>query len=112
MSPSDSKSAPHAVLASSMYDLHRKCALPKPQWEFPRLCRGGSKSLTFQEVESTGPIVEALNREPPSTRKELHRWMMMEIKAHQVEVANSSYRSLPSCGGTALGEAFTEWREA
>jgi len=38
--------------------------------------------------------------------------MMMEIKAHQVEVANSSYRSLPSCGGTALGEAFTEWREA
>jgi hypothetical protein len=58
------------------------------------------------------PIVEALNREAPSTRKELHRWMMMEIKAHQVEVANSSYRSLPSCGGTVLGEAFTEWRDA
>jgi hypothetical protein len=38
--------------------------------------------------------------------------MMMEIKAHQVEVANSSYRSLPSCGSTALGEAFTEWRDA
>ena len=68
--------------------------------------------MTFQEVESTGPIVEALNREPPSTRQELHRWMIMEIKAHQVEVANSSYRSLLSCGGTALGEAFTEWREA
>jgi hypothetical protein len=27
---------------------------PKTQWEFPQLCRGGSKSLTFQEVESTG----------------------------------------------------------
>jgi hypothetical protein len=38
--------------------------------------------------------------------------MMMEIKAHQVEFANSSYRSLPSCGGTVLGEAFTEWRDA
>jgi hypothetical protein len=23
---------------------------PKPKWEFPRLCRGGSKSLTYQEV--------------------------------------------------------------
>jgi DNA-binding NarL/FixJ family response regulator len=22
----------------------------KPAWEFPRLCRGGSRSLTFQEV--------------------------------------------------------------
>jgi WD40 repeat protein len=31
---------------------------PKPQWEFPRLCRGGSKSLTFQEVESTGPSLK------------------------------------------------------
>jgi len=26
----------------------------KPQWEFPRLCRGGSKSLTYPEVASTG----------------------------------------------------------
>ena len=26
----------------------------KPLWEFPRLCRGGSKSLTFPEVGSTG----------------------------------------------------------
>ena len=55
MSPSDSKSAPHAVLASSMYDLHRKCALPKPQWEFPRLCRGGSKSLTYPAVDTAAP---------------------------------------------------------
>jgi hypothetical protein len=34
--------------------------------------------------------------------------MMMEIKARQVD---SRYRSLPSCGGSALGEAFTEWRD-
>jgi hypothetical protein len=33
--------------------------------------------------------------------------MMMEIKAHQVEVTNSRYRSLPRCSGSALGEAFT-----
>src|SRR5258707_2525990 len=24
---------------------------PKPQWEFPRLCRGGSKSLTYPAVD-------------------------------------------------------------
>src|ERR1700730_11075706 len=44
--------------------------------------------------------------------RELRRWTMMEIKAHQVEVANSRYRSLPSCGSSALGEALTEWRDA
>jgi hypothetical protein len=37
---------------------HLDGATPKPQWEFPRLCRGGSKSLTFQEVESTGPSLK------------------------------------------------------
>jgi hypothetical protein len=28
---------------------------PKPQWEFPRLCRGGSKSLTYPAVDAVGP---------------------------------------------------------
>ena len=28
---------------------------PKPTREFPRLCRGGSKSLTYPEVGSLGP---------------------------------------------------------
>ena len=40
MSPSDSKSAPHAVLASSMYDLHRKCALPNSLGDAAARCRG------------------------------------------------------------------------
>ena len=26
----------------------------KPQWEFPRLCRGGSKSLTYPAVDTAG----------------------------------------------------------
>ena len=63
---------------------------PNPQWEFPRLCRGGSKSLTYPAVDTVGLSMKLRIVEQPSTRKELHRWMMMEIKAHQVEVANSS----------------------
>src|SRR5258708_11601651 len=27
----------------------------KPQWEFPRLCRGGSKSLTYPAVDTAAP---------------------------------------------------------
>jgi hypothetical protein len=27
----------------------------KPKWEFPRLCRGGSKSLTYPGVDAPGP---------------------------------------------------------
>ena len=66
--------------------------------------------MTFPEAESTGPLDEALNREPPRTIK-VRRWMMMKttVRCTKVEVANSRYRSLPSCGGSALGEASTEW---
>jgi hypothetical protein len=32
---------------------HEVC--PKPQWEFPRLCRGGSKSLTYPAVDTAAP---------------------------------------------------------
>ena len=45
--------------------------MPKPKWEFPRLCRGGSKSLTYPAVGSLGRIDETPNRELPSTRKEI-----------------------------------------
>ena len=31
------------------------CRMPKPQWEFPRLCRGGSKSLTYPAVDTAAP---------------------------------------------------------
>ena len=36
------------------------------RWETPRLCRGGSKSLTYTGVS----IAETFNREPPSKRKD------------------------------------------
>ena len=39
------------------------------QRETPRLCRGGSSSLTNPTVHQ-----RISNREQPSTRKELHRW--------------------------------------
>jgi hypothetical protein len=29
--------------------------ITKPQWEFPRLCRGGSKSLTYPAVDTAAP---------------------------------------------------------
>ena len=30
--------------------------MPKPTWEFPRLCRGGSKSLTYPAVDAARSI--------------------------------------------------------
>jgi hypothetical protein len=102
----------HVVYSNLPRTFGNRLSLSKPQWEFSRLCRGGSKSLTYPAVDAVGLSMKIRIVEQPSTRKELHRWMMMEIKAHQVEVANSSYPSLPSCGGTALGEAFTEWGDA
>jgi hypothetical protein len=39
----------------------------KPKREFPRLCRGGSKSLTYPGIDSRDPPTR-LHREPPSTR--------------------------------------------
>ena len=41
----------------------------KPTGEFPRLCRGGSKSLTYPGVGAPRSIDETPDREPPSTRK-------------------------------------------
>ena len=36
--------------------LHGQRQNPKPKWEFPRLCRGGSKSLTYPGVEAPRSI--------------------------------------------------------
>jgi len=52
----------------------KKCKMPddwqtKPKWEFPRLCRGGSKSLTYPGVDAPGPSPRLV--EPPSTRSRL-----------------------------------------
>jgi hypothetical protein len=38
----------------------------KPKWEFPRLCRGGSKSLTYPGVDSPGPSTGLEWRAPSS----------------------------------------------
>ena len=35
--------------------LSRSDTTAKPQWEFPRLCRGGSKSLTYPAVDTAAP---------------------------------------------------------
>src|ERR1700738_3219788 len=42
---------------------------PKPQWEFPRLCRGGSKSLTYPAVDTVGPSTRLRIVSRQSTRK-------------------------------------------
>jgi hypothetical protein len=48
-----------APLGKAIYDsdASRLDARPitKPQWEFPRLCRGGSKSLTYPAVDTAAP---------------------------------------------------------
>jgi hypothetical protein len=57
-----------------------KSALIK--WEIPRLCRGGSRSLTFTKVS----IAETTNREPPSKRKEKLDGQDREPKSHEMGV--------------------------
>jgi len=45
------------------------------QWEFPRLCRGGSRSLTFQGVVSGHPLMKLRFVSRQSTRTmEFHQW--------------------------------------
>ena len=41
----------------------------KPTWEFPRLCRGGSKSLTYPGVGGLGPSTRLQTASRQSTRK-------------------------------------------
>ena len=44
------------AIASSVVLLLSACAKTKPTWEFPRLCRGGSKSLTYPAVDAPRSI--------------------------------------------------------
>ncbi len=53
----------------------RPAAQPSLPGEAPRLCRGGSRSLTFSGVST----VETSNRERPSTRKEESRWTSSKV---------------------------------
>ena len=50
----------------------------KPQWEFPRLCRGGSKSLTYPAVDTVGPSTKLRIVSRQAHEKEFHRWMTMK----------------------------------
>ena len=43
-------------------------SVPKPQWEFPRLCRGGSKSLTYPAVDTAAPSTKLQIAKAPSRR--------------------------------------------
>jgi hypothetical protein len=52
--------------------------LPKPQWEFPRLCRGGSKSLTYPAVDTVGPSTKLRIVSSQAHEEEFHRWMTMK----------------------------------
>jgi len=52
------------------------------KWEIPRLCRGGSRRLTYTEVS----IAETTNREPPSKRKEKLDGQDREPKSHEMGV--------------------------
>jgi hypothetical protein len=59
--PTRAYSAERAVPTSCSvrphFEVQRQSAAraPKPQWEFPRLCRGGSKSLTYPAVDTAAP---------------------------------------------------------
>ena len=48
---------------------------PKPKWEFPRLCRGGSKSLTYPGVDSLRSIDGTRTASRQAHEGESHRWM-------------------------------------
>ena len=50
----------------------------KPQWEFPRLCRGGSKSLTYPAVDTVGPSTKLRIVSSQAYEEEFHRWMTMK----------------------------------
>jgi uncharacterized protein YjiS (DUF1127 family) len=57
----DTSSADLALFRNTPYRqgttllLLRQSDSTKPQWEFPRLCRGGSKSLTYPAVDTAAP---------------------------------------------------------
>jgi hypothetical protein len=49
--------------------VHLLAPIAKPKWEFPRLCRGGSKSLTYPGVGSLAPPMRRRLVSRQATRK-------------------------------------------
>jgi hypothetical protein len=46
----------------------------KPQWEFPRLCRGGSKSLTYPAVDTASLSAKLRIVSRQAHEEECDRW--------------------------------------
>src|SRR6267143_852496 len=77
---------------------------PKPTREFPRLCRGGSKSLTYPEVGSLGPWTglqtvshQAHERSPANgvaTRSKATRLQMDGLPESEVRMSEKHTRFL------------------
>ena len=59
--------------------VHPTLSAAKPQWEFPRLCRGGSKSLTYPAVDTVGPSTKLRIVSSQAHEEEFHRWMTMKV---------------------------------
>jgi hypothetical protein len=58
---------------------YARVEVSKPQWEFPRLCRGGSKSLTYPAVDTVGPSTKLRIVSSQAHEEEFHRWMTMKV---------------------------------
>src|SRR6202048_4242674 len=92
---------------------------PKPQWEFPRLCRGGSKSLTYPAVDAVGPSTRLRIVSRQSTRKGVpsmddyeslshSKW---ECKYHVVFIPKYRRKTLYAELRRHLGEVFRKLAE-
>ena len=90
------------------------------QLEFPRLCRGGSRSLTFAGVVPGLSIDETPLREPPKhTNMEFHRWTSCESLNHSKWECKYHVVFIPKCRRKTLyvqlrqylGEVFRKLAE-
>jgi Transposase IS200 like len=77
--------------------VHPTLSAAKPQWEFPRLCRGGSKSLTYPAVDTVGPSTKLRIVSSQAHEEEFHRWMTMKVKSQQVgvQIPRRPYSEVP-----------------
>jgi hypothetical protein len=73
LQPLDERDNARPPSASSSASL--ASASSKPKWEFPRLCRGGSKSLTYPGVDTPWSIDGTRMPSRRAHERESHRWM-------------------------------------
>ena len=94
----------HVVYSNLPRTFGNRLSLSKPQWEFSRLCRGGSKSLTYPEVGSLGPWTglqtvshQAHERSPANgvaTRSKATRLQMDGLPESEVRMSEKHTRFL------------------